>query len=302
MKKRRKVAKVICTYLGERRPYYNNPNDMSSYLDKNIENEIKIDNKIDTDLIIVNNDCGNPETNEKLNKYNDVITKNGKIIVEQRENLGGSFGAYFDMFEKYSKDYDYWFFSEDDHIIYKKGYMRDFVDYLDSDEKLGYIGLAPVTTHDNTFPKHCGGSIGLTSTENFLKVYGEDSKCNFRKNMGLNSTYTNLQTYEYTFSSNFLIYGKMEISNHPKYSELPANCMNENLFRNYRKFFSQENLKKEFIYIVGENDNSDVTNGSFDYTSVPKKFTESEIMDALNSQIGNVFRQKYKQHNPKFSS
>jgi len=302
MKKRKKVAKVICTYLGTRRPYFNNPNDMTSYLDKNIEGEIKIDNKIDTDLIIVNNDCGNPEINKKLNKYDGVITKNGKIIVEQRENIGGSFGSYFDMFEKYSKDYDYWFFSEDDHIIYKKGYMKDFVDYLDSDEKLGYVGLAPVTTHNNTYPKHCGGSIGLTSTKNFLKVYGENSKCNFRNNMKSNSSYDDLQFYEYSFSSNFSVYGKLEITNHPDYSELPANCMNKNLFRNYRNFYNKENLTKEFIYIVGEDDDSNVSNGSLDYITNPKKFTESEIMDALNSQIGNVFSQKYKQHNPKFSS
>jgi hypothetical protein len=45
-----------------------------------------------------------------------------------------------------------------------------------------------------------------------------------------------------------------------------------------------------------------VSNGSLDYITNPKKFTESEIMDALNSQIGYVGKQKYKQHNPKFSS
>ena len=38
---------------------------------------------------------------------NNNKTKNGKVIVEQRENIGGSFGAYFDMFEKYSSEYDY---------------------------------------------------------------------------------------------------------------------------------------------------------------------------------------------------
>ena len=67
MKKVKKVAKVICTYLGPRRSgLFNNPTNMMSYLERNILNEIVIDNKIDTDLIIINNDCGNPKIDKKI--------------------------------------------------------------------------------------------------------------------------------------------------------------------------------------------------------------------------------------------
>jgi hypothetical protein len=295
MKKVKKVAKVICTYLGPRRSgLFNNPTNMMSYLERNILNEIVIDNKIDTDLIIINNDCGNPKIDKKIDRFNGVLTRNGKIIVSHRKNIGGSFGAYFDAFEKFSDEYDYWFFSEDDHIIYKEGYMKDFVNHLDSDKLLGYVCLAPITTHNGSFPKHSGGSIGLTSTEHFKKIYGKNSKCNFRGKMSENAAYGELQLYETLFNSNFLVYGGLELTNHPDYSELPANCKNKNLYENYQKFFSSENLKKEFIYIVGEiNDAIILEDGDI--------VDEEEVDDIVSKgDVGNLFRKKYKPHNPKF--
>jgi hypothetical protein len=292
MKKKKRVAKVICTYLGPRRSgLFNNPTNMMSYLERNILNEIVIDNKINTDLIIINNDCGKPKIDKRIDRFDGTLTKNGKIIVNHRKNIGGSFGAYFDMFEKYSEDYDYWFFSEDDHIIYKEGYMKDFVTHLDSDKSLGYVCLAPITTHSGSFPKHSGGSIGLTSTENFKKIYGENSKCNFRDKMNENAAYGELQNYETLFNSNFLTYGGLELTNHPNYSELPANCKNKNLYGNYQKFFTIENLKKEFIYLVGEIDDAILL----------EEIDEVEIKEIVSkSDVGNLFREKYKPHNPKF--
>ena len=60
--------------------------------------------------------------------------------------------------------------------------MKDFVDFIDSDDKVGYVALAPVTLPGlNGLPVHSGGGIGLTSTKNFKMIYGEGSKCNFRK-------------------------------------------------------------------------------------------------------------------------
>jgi hypothetical protein len=247
-----KCAKVICTYFGNRRTNaYNNPKDMKSFFFKMMENEVSIDMEIETDIILVNNNCGNPTINESINSFNNNKTKNGKVIVEQRENIGGSFGSYFDMFEKYSSEYDYFFFCEDDHIIFKEGYMKDFVDFIDSDEKVGYVALAPITLLGlNNLPVHSGGGIGLTSTKNFNKVYGEGSKCNFRKEMRHNQPYHFLQNYESRFNSNFILHGGFEIKNHPKYSCIPKNY--ENFKINYKNYLNEEVLQKEFIYNVGE--------------------------------------------------
>jgi len=247
-----KCAKIICTYFGKRRAgTYNNPNDMKSFFFKMMENEVSIDMGIETDVILINNNCGNPTINESINSFNNNKTKNGKIIVEHRENIGGSFGAYFDMFKKYLSKYNYFFFCEDDHIIFKEGYMKDFVDYLDSDEKIGYVCLAPITPLGlSGYPIHSGGGIGLTSTKNFNKVYGEGSKCNFRETMELDMSYENLQGYESKFNANFILHGGLELKNHPKYSCIPKNY--ENFEINYKNYLNEEVLQKEFIYNVGE--------------------------------------------------
>ena len=247
-----KCAKIICTYFGERRiGSYNNPKDMKSFFLKMMENEVSIDMGIETDIILVNNDCGIVSVNEGVNSFNNKKTRNGKVIVEQRENLGGSFGSYFDMFTKYLSEYDYFFFCEDDHIIFKEGYMKDFVDFIDSDDKIGYVALAPITLPGlNGLPVHSGGGIGLTSTKKFNMIYGENSICNFRHEMTHGQSYNKLENYESRFNSNFIIHGGFEIKNHPKYSCIPNNYKNFEV--NYRFYLNEENLQKEFIYNVGE--------------------------------------------------
>lgn len=247
-----KCAKIICTYFGGRRiGSYNNPKDMKSFFLKMMENEVSIDMGIETDIILVNNDCGIVSVNEGVNSFNNKKTRNGKVIVEQRENIGGSFGSYFDMFTKYLSEYDYFFFCEDDHIIFKEGYMKDFVDFIDSDDKVGYVALAPITLPGlNGLPVHSGGGIGLTSTKKFNMIYGENSICNFRHEMTHGQSYNKLQNYESRFNSNFIIHGGFEIKNHPKYSCIPNNYKNFEV--NYRFYLNEENLQKEFIYNVGE--------------------------------------------------
>ena len=247
----KRCVKIICTYFGRRRSMFNTPNNMQDYISKNIDNEINIENGIRTDIILVNNDCKDSDLNIWIDKYNDIKTKNGKIIVEHRQNIGGSFGSYFDMFKKYCDDYDYWFFSEDDHTIFKEGYMKDFVDYLDSDEKIGYVCLAPITPLGlNGFPIHSGGGIGLTSTEKFKMIYGENSQCNLRETMALDMAYEKLQGYESKFNANFILYGGLELKHHPKYSCIPNNYLN--FKSNYKNYLNEEVLQKEFIYSVGE--------------------------------------------------
>jgi hypothetical protein len=247
-----KCAKIICTYFGRRRTgTYNNPKDMKSFFLKMMENEVSIDMCIETDIILVNNDSGIVSVNEGVNSFNNKKTRNGKVIVEQRENIGGSFGSYFDMFTKYLSEYDYFFFCEDDHIIFKEGYMKDFVDFIDSDDKVGYVALAPITLPGlNGLPVHSGGGIGLTSTKKFNMIYGENSICNFRHEMTHGQSYDKLQNYESRFNSNFIIHGGFEIKNHPKYSCIPNNYKNFEV--NYRFYLNEENLQKEFIYNVGE--------------------------------------------------
>lgn len=243
---RQKAVKIFCTYFGHRRGDFNTPDDMKLFFDTNIDNEISIDNGIDTDIIIVNNKCGVVESDQFVLKYKNLKTKNGSIIVEERDNIGGSFGAYFEMFLKYKNDYDYWFFCEDDVLIFKQNYMKDFIDFIDSDEKLGFVCLAPISER-NIEKIHSGGGIGLSTTEKFKIVYNDNKIVDILNNMVANPSYGRLQKDEELFTTNFIL-NEMNIKNHPNYSSLAENYTKHST---QPGFATPENLEKEFIYKVG---------------------------------------------------
>lgn len=242
----KKCAKIICTYFGRRRTEHNTPQNMIEFLKLMIENEIEIENGVPTDVIIVNNNCNNIVNNEILNSYHNVQTKNGKIIVENRENIGGSFGGYYDMFLKYKDEYNYWFFCEDDVLVYKNEYIKDFINFLDSDDKLGFVSLAPISK--SYHPKHSGGGCGLTSTKKFLQSKSLTDIEDFLKIvMGLNDRYERLESYEIEFTNKFIL-ADMEIKNHPKYSPY---CLNLNNHLGQKNNYTKNNKKLEIIYKVG---------------------------------------------------
>lgn len=244
--KEKKVVKIFCTYFGYRRGDFNTPEDMKSFFDININNEMIINNGIKTDIIIVNNRCGNEDDDNFVLKYKNQKTQSGNIIIEERDNIGGSFGAYFEMFLKYKSEYDYWFFCEDDVLIFKNGYMKDFVEFIDSDENLGFVCLAPISER-NSERIHSGGGIGLSSTDKFGKIYNNSTIAERLNDMVANPTYGKLQKDEEMFTANFVLNG-MNIKNHPNYSSLAENYIKHST---QPGFASVDNLEKEFIYKVG---------------------------------------------------
>jgi hypothetical protein len=246
-----KCLKIICCYFGHRRTTFNTPRNMYEYIGEMIQNEIHIENGVETDVVFVNNDAGIIEKNEYINSFNNHKTKNGKIIVENRENINGSFGAYYDMAIKYKNYYDYFFFCEDDVLIYKENYMIDFVEFFNSDENLGFVSLAPLSNLRTNQPLHSGGGCGLTSKETFLKINTEEStqKILNKKNIKQTDLYSQLQMLEMSFTNEY-VRGGMTIKNHPKFSPLCINYESHSGQKHYSKFFlSDKNL--EFIYKVG---------------------------------------------------
>lgn len=242
----KKCAKVVCHYFGPRRLDYNTPLDLEGFFYDTIETEVNIDNGMPVDLIL----CNNLSTNDKLNKliqdFNGKKTKNGEIIVEARENIGGSFGAYYDMYKKYHQNYDYWFFSEDDVLIYKENYIKIFVDYLESNEKIGFVCLAPLSNNPS-LAVHSGGGVGLSSTKIMQKVYPLEKIDAIFSGMRKDMNYNDLQNYEIYFTNEFTKCG-YEISNHPDYSTI---CSNYSKHLGQRNYATSENLAKEIIYKVG---------------------------------------------------
>jgi hypothetical protein len=237
-----KVAKVICCYFGPRRTTHNTPTNLYDYLHRNMKNEMTIDNGIETDIILVNNDCGDEVKNQYISNYHGKKTKNGIIRTLYRPNLKGSFGAYYQAFSTYHKNYDYFFFVEDDIIIYKERYMRQFVDFLDSDPDLGFVSLAPIAGGII----HSGGGCGLTSTEKFMEANSFYHIDKFLTPTNIPVSYGELEGYEVDFTNRFVRAG-MRIENHPDYSAL---C--DNYIKHYGQAKFQGTMNKEHIYQVGE--------------------------------------------------
>jgi hypothetical protein len=244
----KKCLKIICCYFGPRRATFNTPNNIIEYVIENLENEKKIDNGFPTDVVFVNNDCNNKESNEILNSYNNTETKNGKIFIETRENESGSFGAYYDTAFKYKDHYDYFFFSEDDVIIYKDNYIKDFIDFIDNNDEVGFVSLAPISKSPY-YPRHSGGGCGLTTKEKFLKCNPEDYVKQFRieNNDRPIHIYGKLENLEVEFTNAF-VRKDYQLKNHPKYSPL---CSNFNIHVGHLNNYDPSYVNLEFIYKVG---------------------------------------------------
>ena len=84
----------------------------------------------DYDLIIVDNNS--PGGREYLDSLD--------ISVYTRENSYYSFGAYKYAWEKFGKDYDYFVFHEMDWVPSKNNWLKEIINYWDSDKEIGMIG------------------------------------------------------------------------------------------------------------------------------------------------------------------
>ena len=238
-----KCAKVIVFYFGSRRIGLN-ANIKTDLILSEILNNEKVDVGFPTDTFFVVNTAGIPADN-CLDKYDGQLTANGKIRVIKRDNIGISFGGYIDIFNQYKHEYDYWMFLEDDVVVYKEGYIKSFIDELNSSDAT-FIALAPISTFIKT---HCGGGCGLTSTKYMERIYNSDfvklKLDEWAKYSGYDVAAGSLKgkNAEIEFSSHFIL------KNHSSYSPL---CVNWSSHSSQRKFKYLLSPKSEFIYKVGK--------------------------------------------------
>ncbi len=170
-----KCCKVIVTSFCNR-PEVNNspstPENVLKFLRIHIENEINIDHGVDLDIIIVNNDTGYEPGKLYLRYIHNTYLKknNGRIICLERPNFGESYGGYNFAYEKFRYQYKYWFFCEDDVILFKPKYYKDCIDSLKSRKNLSAIAIMPIReTEDHQ--KFVGGGILCTSSATLSKIY-----------------------------------------------------------------------------------------------------------------------------------
>lgn len=189
-----KVAKVLAFYFGNRRFYPTNKQGVMELFKRQVESHQKIHPGIPTDLIIVNHDTGDQEVYDFLNEYENSEILGGKIRILHRPRISGDFsiGSYKYAFHLLKDEYDYWFFCEDDIETITENVVKNMVDMLEGDPKIGYIaglnfkkhGMHPYIEEDGyiektgVHPPHAHGGVGLTSTRLMLKATRDTSYFN----------------------------------------------------------------------------------------------------------------------------
>jgi len=234
---------VIAFYTGTRRIMKNNKYYINWYAKQLIECIIGYHQNIDAglyyDTIIV---CNRQNTQDELNeaelflqKYNGIKTKNGKFIVEFRENKGISFGAYNYAYSKYADEYDYFFFTEDDVIFTEKDWYKKIYDKWTNLEKadsnLGFLAAKGVSVSTNTkniegtyfIGMHCHGGVGLTSSKNLDLV----------KHIGA-------EYFDYEWKNNYKTACQSEVKFTNRFCDIGKNlvaygdCLYSKFFSNYQ--------------------------------------------------------------------
>lgn len=162
---------IVCCFLDGRSARNNSPTSKIECLNlikETILIERDLNSDVSYDLIIINHDTNYVEGNSYLESINNSRIKNGFIKVVTTENKGLSFDGFNTAFEMFMHNYDYWIFTEDDHIIFHENYFHKLLEEFNSNKKNGFLSLAPKSKSQ---PEHSGGGFGITSTENLKKIY-----------------------------------------------------------------------------------------------------------------------------------
>ena len=252
-----KVCKVYCTYFGIRRGAASagpgNDSEVLSVFKKNIDNDKVLDCGVDNmDIIVMNNhsDTISKKSVDYLNSINGTETKYGKIIVVNRENKGGSLGAYSEAFDIFEDEYDYWFFIEDDlRMTYSRYYEMMINEF--SDDKLGFLSLTLINDENNINRRHVSGGFGCTKKEILKEVKEKYGKLPYDLNPKSNS-YGRFGQSEMYFTNCYVQMGyDVRIPNNRDIIPLADNWKSfppHVMWQNRKKF----DLNKNFLYHIGE--------------------------------------------------
>lgn len=121
-----------------------------------------------------------PEHYKYFSKIFSIVPKQiqgAEVEINIRENIGISYGAWSDIFAKYTNKYDYYIFNEDDYFFVQDKWDTYLVNKYNSYEDCGYLCMFVQEPLEwNKFKKHAGSSNGIASTESLTKVFKKFNK------------------------------------------------------------------------------------------------------------------------------
>jgi hypothetical protein len=168
-----KVCYVVNFWLGKRRFEYSEYKKDNLYF---VKQQIKCLETYKQDLTkIIFNFNIIPEHYPYFSQIFSIVPKQiqgVEVEINIRENIGISYGAWLDTFDKYKDEYDYYVFSEDDYFFVQDNWDNYLVNKHDSYKDCGYLCMFTQEPLEwNMFKKHAGSSVGIASTESLTKVY-----------------------------------------------------------------------------------------------------------------------------------
>ena len=152
--------------------------------------------------------------------------------------------AYNTAFKHFIDDYDFWLFSEDDHLIFRDNYYTSLLnEFKENEPEIGFLALAPISTLHTT--THSGGGYGLTTTDALKKVLELNNDM-----LPCLQTHHNISEAEIMFTHSIILAG-YELIVTKKFSCYPLNheaCTDHTIHRS--KHIWTDNLN--YIYHVGQ--------------------------------------------------
>lgn len=166
-------CEVISTYAGNRR--HSDSLGAFQVLKEHINNILVLTKGLDSDTIVVNHNIIPYLRNRDiayewelyLKQIDGIPTRNGVLKVINRDwnnGIGGSFYSFDHAVDIFQNNYNYWFFREDNYVIYKNNIYKLAIDQLNKNDKIAFvccyraIGIKCV----EGLPKHADGGCGVT--------------------------------------------------------------------------------------------------------------------------------------------
>lgn len=170
-----KVCFIINFYLGDRRKTIDEyKNNRLFFLIKQIEYLYKIQNSL---YKIVFNFNIREEDYKYVSDIFNILPKfiNGsKVEINFRKNIGMSFAAFAELFEKYRNECDYFIFNEDDYFFVENNWDTYLKNKFLTSPNCGYFGMVVREANDwCNNKKHLGCTTGISSTKVLNEVYNK---------------------------------------------------------------------------------------------------------------------------------
>lgn len=134
-----------------------------------------------------------------------------KVVVYHRPNVGMSYGGFSEVYAKYTSEFDYYFFLEDDYLFVKDNWDKEFIDELES-RSCAYLCIQK-GDGGGVYKMHGAIPMGVLKQEYMQKVVDEFGCLPCSKTV---TDYTVVESSQVAFGNAFVKYGLEDFTN--KYS------------------------------------------------------------------------------------